>query len=170
MVDICSQGPCEEWEEDEHAGRSRGRSGVGLDFLVDLFKDEISVLDRPSIMASLDHLESLVAFYQTEQMWILQAKAILDLESVTPQVILPKQEEPVYNFHPSKPLWARRRNTAKLRLANLSSQNRPGRRARSAENMLRLFSNLVDSRIESCQRVAHMLVAADRRRRSLSNK
>lgn len=145
----------------------------------------ISNASSSSSTATMNHLESLVSFYQTEQMWILHAQASLSLASVTPQVV-PKTEDvdpsldalcappdspsmrspslPPSPSTLSKPLWARRRTVAKLRLANLSTQ-RPGRRTRSGgETLLHQFSSLVDSRIESCQRVAHLIAAAERRR------
>ncbi|KZS97765.1 hypothetical protein SISNIDRAFT_481656 [Sistotremastrum niveocremeum HHB9708] len=147
----------------------------------------VSAASAPSSSATMNHLESLVSFYQTEQMWILHAQASLTLASVTPLVV-PKTEDtdtsldalrapvestsmPAPPLPPSpstlsKPLWARRRTNAKLRLANLSTQSqRPGRRTRSdGETLLHQFSSLVDSRIESCQRVAHLIAAAERRR------
>ena len=145
-----------------------------------MFNNSSSQLD------SIQQLETILNFYKTEQLWILHAKAAQVLKDVSQEIIpVTKQEieevdlnsltssssesssdPPEPSPNPSintttpngnKPLWQRRRHTTKLKLANLSTQ-RPSRRIRSGETLLHLYGSLIDSRIESCQRMAHMIM------------
>ncbi|KAF7790849.1 hypothetical protein EIP86_001806 [Pleurotus ostreatoroseus] len=65
--------------------------------------------------------------------------------------------------------WVRRKNQMRLRLDGISSHHarRPARprtpRAEPATRLLEMFAELVDARMESCQRISRLVEAAERK-------
>ncbi|KAI0650688.1 hypothetical protein C8Q79DRAFT_902520 [Trametes meyenii] len=68
---------------------------------------------------------------------------------------------------PRSPLWARRKNMMRLKLDGISIHQRKRRPSRApptepATRLLEMFSELMDARMESCQRVQRLVRSANR--------
>ncbi len=103
--------------------------------------------------STIDLLNSLIDFYEEGQLWIDEVRADLvtssnvgDMDAVSEQNGRESHEQAASSR------WVHRKNGFNLRLESLSSK--PDTRK---ENILELFGQLIETRLESCQRVNELL-------------
>jgi hypothetical protein len=142
----------------------------------------------PSTIALLD---SLTEFYQKESAWVYRARAALELAAYqTPIAGLSKNEPlptpppsatqtseeglpttPAVKTEPTSPVpastsgtrWLERKKNFKLHLEGISTTNkRPVQRREASERLLVMFQNMLETRVESCQRVNQLVRNANR--------
>ncbi|SJL01791.1 uncharacterized protein ARMOST_05114 [Armillaria ostoyae] len=115
----------------------------------------------PVLRSPLTNLDSLVSFYQQERMWIRRTRAELQdsddddegpspRPSPTPSPELPSPKSP----HSSR--WIRRKKDLKLKLAALP------RRPTHSLRVLDMYESIMQSRMESCQRINRLIRNANR--------
>ena len=139
------------------------------------------------LKSTIHLLDSLVAFYQHERMWVYRTRAMLDEAFPNPSVLDPTTQSISASSSPpasndetptNEPLashqtrWTRRKKGFKLRLNGI----RP-RRVISAipvdqvpqpeylhprEQLLEMFEKMMESRMESCQRINKLVRDANR--------
>ncbi|KAF9057688.1 hypothetical protein BJ165DRAFT_1422475 [Panaeolus papilionaceus] len=152
------------------------------------------------LKSTINLLDSLVAFYQHERMWVYRTRAMLEEAFPSPEFMQPTkpsgQEQSIMGHHngdqhlhvqemlleassmnnsqPPATRWMRRKKGFKLRLDGL----RTGRRVittqspeeqeqqhdqiQSREQILEMFEKMMESRMESCQRVNKLVREANR--------
>ncbi|KAF8351339.1 hypothetical protein F5887DRAFT_937019 [Amanita rubescens] len=91
-----------------------------------------------SLHSTIDLLNSLIDYYEEGQLWVDEVRANLVTSSNV-------SEQNGRESHESR--WVHRKNGFNLRLESLSSK--PDTRK---ENILELFGQLIETRLESCQR------------------
>lgn len=132
-------------------------------------------------------LNSLIDSYQRRRMWVCQFRANLESgPSEAPQTLSPaSSEDSVYlpddtslrskaNDTNTNSRWTRRKRGFKLRLEGLSSKpkritlthqsDQPGdsRSPPSREDILSMYEKMMESRMESCQRINKLIHSANR--------
>lgn len=143
------------------------------------------------LKSTINLLDSLVAFYQHERMWVYRTRAVLEDAFPTPPIIdgtstysdpeiaaaMVEQEYDDYN--PSGPSqgreqtrWSRRKKGFKLRIDGIRNRRviatQPGgqpqqpARPSSREQILEMFEKMMEARMESCQRVNRLVREANR--------
>lgn len=147
-----------------------------------------------SYKSTINLLDSLVAFYQQERMWVYRTRASLELafhdapastnepadtSPPTPASVPPAEEgESAVKAEPGTPppmspaqqtqqnRWLRRKRGFKLKLDGIPSRNRQGRPKselpQSGVQILEMFEDMMESRMESCQRVNKLVRNANR--------
>ena len=141
------------------------------------------------LKSTIHLLDSLVAFYQHERMWVYRTRAMLEEAFPTPSVMDPTTQSipassspPARNDEapPNEPLpshqtrWTRRKKGFKLRLNGIRLKPKrvisaiPADRVRQAkylhprEQLLEMFEKMMESRMESCQRINKLVMDANR--------
>lgn len=137
----------------------------------------------PNALPADDHplvlqLNSLIDSYQRRRMWVCQFRA--DLESAGPselaQTPSPASSEDSLHFpddaKSSNSRWTRRKRGFKLRLDGLPSKpkritlthDQPGdsQSPPSREDILSMYEKMMESRMESCQRINRLIHSANR--------
>lgn len=142
------------------------------------------------LKSTIHLLDSLVTFYQHERMWVYRTRAMLEEAFPTPSVIDPTTQSidsipestsfPARNDEapPNEPLpshqtrWTRRKKGFKLRLNGIRPKRVisaiPSDRVRQAdylhprEQLLEMFEKMMESRMESCQRINKLVRDANR--------
>ncbi|KAK2466312.1 hypothetical protein APHAL10511_001954 [Amanita phalloides] len=109
----------------------------------------------PSLHASIALLDSLLNFYREEQMWVDRTRADLVTHMGNmPPIDISSEQSGRESYERSKSRWAHRKNEFKLRLEDLS-----GKDIRRSV-MLDLFEELLEVRLESCERVNELVQQA----------
>jgi hypothetical protein len=151
---------------------------------------------NPDLATTANLLDSLVAFYQQERLWVYRTRAALELasyqaplsktdgskntEPLTPPPsatpvpptdgggegvvkLSPVKSEPTSPESPST-RWDSRKKMFKLKLEGISTtMRRPAQKQREApHHILTLFGNIMEARMESCQRVNNLIKSANR--------
>lgn len=139
------------------------------------------------LKSTIHLLDSLVAFYQHERMWVYRTRAILEEAFPNPSVIDPttqsipasssppakKDEAPINELLPSRQTrWTRRKKGFKLRLNGIRpkrvvsaipvDQIRKLEYLHPREQLLEMFEKMLESRMESCQRMNKLVRDANR--------
>lgn len=148
------------------------------------------------LVCTTNLLDSLVAFYQQEKLWVYRTRAALELASYQSPLAncdSSKNKEPltppptatpgspaggkgngaVESSHaksePASPespstRWGSRKKTFKLKLEGISTTTRrPAQKQREIPHrILTLFENIMEARMESCQRVNKLIKSANR--------
>jgi len=131
--------------------------------------------------SSINVLDSLLGFYQQEQMWVYRTRASLELAfsqgpdeasgsdplpstSEELNVTLVKTESPV-----SPPIsstrWFRRKKKYNLKLEGIGLRGRrkpPSKGHQNRVQILEMFESMVEARMESCQRINKLVRNASR--------
>ena len=138
-----------------------------------------------ALLSTVDLLDSLVAFYQHEQMWVYRTSASLQ------QAFIPPTNEP-FNFtqqaYPNElsvdsrkygdldpgsssntqpTPWMRRKQEFNLRLEGIRLKRTVDtqlvtRKQQPREQILGMFEKMMEARMESCQRVRRLVQDASR--------
>jgi hypothetical protein len=139
------------------------------------------------LKSTINILDSLVAFYQHERMWVYRTRAILEealpnpsIMDTTTQSISASSSLPIGNDEApiNEPLashqtrWMRRKKGFKLRLDGIRpkrvisaipvNQVRRPEYLHPREQLLEMFEKLMESRMESCQRINKLVRDANR--------
>jgi len=109
-----------------------------------------------SLHSTIDLLNSLIDYYEEGQLWVDEVRANLVTSSNVGDVDTVSEQN---GREPHESRWVHRKNGFNLRLESLSSK--PDTRK---ENILELFGQLIETRLESCQRVNELLHQAVRNR------
>jgi hypothetical protein len=168
--------------------------------------DDISLLSPPStpppssrpIDSAISLVDSLLAFYHQERMWVYRTRASLELvleaapSGASDSTLISTSEStatveekkgslsivvhphdnigavPIYPINSPTTLWMRRKKSFKLKLEGISMRSRKRRTITGQEaphtpgvQMLELFENMMEARMESCERVSRMLREAN---------
>jgi len=146
--------------------------------------DEIT--EKP-LKSTINLLDSLVAFYQHERMWVYRTRAMLQEAFPNPSVMDPSTQSlsassspPMGDdeFFTNEPLashqtrWMRRKKGFKLRLDGIRpkrvisvipvDQVRQAEYLHPREQLLEMFEKMMESRMESCQRITKLVRDANR--------
>ena len=139
------------------------------------------------LKSTIHLLDSLVAFYQNERMWVYRTRAKLEEAFPDPSVMDPttqsvpgssspparKDETPINETLPSRQTrWTRRKKGFKLRLNGIRpkrvvsaipvDQDRKPEYLHPREQLLEMFEKVMESRMESCQRINKLVRDANR--------
>ena len=139
------------------------------------------------LKSTIHLLDSLVAFYQHERMWVYRTRAMLEEAFPNPSVLDPTTQSisassspPASNDEapPNEPLpsrqtrWTRRKKGFKLRLNGIRpkrvisaipvDQVREPEYLHPREQLLEMFEKMMESRMESCQRINKLVRDANR--------
>lgn len=168
--------------------------------------DDVSLPTPPStpppssrpIDSAISLVDSLLAFYHQERMWVYRTRASLELvleaapsgasdttliatsestatvekkEDSLNIVVHPRDNigmEAIYPTNSPTTLWMRRKKSFKLKLEGISMRGRKRQTITGQEaphtpgvQMLELFENMMEARMESCERVSRMLREAN---------
>jgi hypothetical protein len=114
----------------------------------------------------IDRLESLVAFYQQEMLWVYRTRAALETDTTTPlSTIVGDEEEKdddeeITSTPPPATRWSVRKQSFNLRLDGISSRVKsPGED--KIPHVLNLFESMMEARMESCLRVNRLVKRAN---------
>ena len=144
--------------------------------------DEIT--ENP-LKSTINLLDSLVAFYQHERMWVYRTRAMLEEAFPNPSVMDPTTQSisassspPTGNDEIPTPepshqtRWTRRKKGFKLRLDGIRpkrvisaipvDQVRRPEYIHPREQLLEMFEKMMESRMESCQRINRLVRDANR--------
>ncbi|KAF8165221.1 hypothetical protein B0H34DRAFT_229081 [Crassisporium funariophilum] len=141
------------------------------------------------LKSTINLLDSLVAFYQHERMWVYRTRAMLEEAFPNPPIMTspnqssssqstPSLADSRYN-DPNEPSpshqstrWMRRKKGFKLRLdgirakrvisAQPMSEGLQHEQLQPREQILEMFEKMMESRMESCQRVTKLVRDANR--------
>lgn len=102
--------------------------------------------------STIDLLNSLIDFYEEEQLWVDEVRADLVTSSNMGDMDTVSEQNGRESRERAASRWVHRKNGFNLRLESLSSK--PDARK---ENILELFGQLIETRLESCQRVNELL-------------
>ena len=138
------------------------------------------------LKSTIHLLDSLVAFYQHERMWVYRTRAMLEEAFPNPTVMDPttqstlasssppakKDEAPINEpFTSRQTRWTSRKKGFKLRLNGIRPKRVvsavPDDQARKLylrprEQLLEMFEKMMESRMESCQRINKLVRDANR--------
>lgn len=138
------------------------------------------------LRSTIHLLDSLVAFYQHERMWVYRTRAMLEEAFPDPSVMDPtiqpvpasssppaSNEAPTNESLPShQTRWTRRKKGFKLRLNGIRpkrvisaipvDQVRQVEYLHPREQLLEMFEKMMESRMESCQRINKLVRDANR--------
>ena len=141
-----------------------------------------------TLKSTIHLLDSLVAFYQQERMWVYRTRAILEEAFPNPSIINPtiqsilassppakNDETPINDLEPlpsRQTRWTRRKKGFKLRLNGIRPKRivsaipvdrvqRP-EYLNPREQLLEMFEKMMESRMESCQRINKLVRDANR--------
>lgn len=141
------------------------------------------------LKSTIHLLDSLVAFYQHERMWVYRTRAMLEEAFPNPSVMDPTTQSVPASPSPSarndevppnEPLpshqtrWMRRKKGFKLRLDGIKfrpkrvisaipvDQIRQPEYLHPREQLLEMFEKMMESRMESCQRINKLVRDANR--------
>jgi hypothetical protein len=139
------------------------------------------------LKSTIHLLDSLVAFYQHERMWVYRTRAILEETFPNPSVMGINQSIPTSSSPPAKkdeapindPLlsrqtrWtSRKKGFSKLRLNGIRPKRvvsaiavdevRQREYLHPREQLLEMFEKMMESRMESCQRINKLVRDANR--------
>jgi hypothetical protein len=138
------------------------------------------------LKSTIHLLDSLVAFYQHERMWVYRTRAMLEEAFPNPTVITQSISNPASSSPPAKndeapinePLpsrqtrWTRRKKGFKLKLNGIRpkrvvpaipvDQVRQLEYLHPREQLLEMFEKMMESRMESCQRINKLVRDANR--------
>jgi hypothetical protein len=145
---------------------------------------------QPISPSTITLLDSLTAFYQQESAWVYRTRAALELAKYQTPVSGLSKNEPLPTPPPSatqtseglpttpamkrertSPVpaptsgtrWLERKKNFKLQLEGISTTNkRPVQRREASERLLVMFQNMLETRVESCQRVNQLVRNANR--------
>jgi hypothetical protein len=165
-------------------------------------RDDVSLTTPPStpppssrpIDSAISLVDSLLAFYHQERMWVYRTRASLELvleaapsgasdstlvstsestatveekEGSLSIIVHPRDNTGMDLMYPANSpttLWTRRKKSFKLKLEGISMRGRKRRTTAGQEapqtpgvQMLELFENMMEARMESCERVSRML-------------
>lgn len=134
-----------------------------------------TVPDEDRLKSAINVLDSLIAFYQHERMWVYRTRAILqeafpNTDSTTQSPSLPPIEAPINEpLTSNQTRWMRRKKGFKLRLdgirprrvISVDQSRQPGYLHRR-EQLLEIFEKMMESRVESCQRISKLIRDANR--------
>ena len=145
------------------------------------------IIEDP-LKSSINLLDSLVAFYQHERMWVYRTRAMLEeafpnpsvgmdptIQSISASSSPPmgNDEAPTNEPPPShQTRWSRRKKGFKLRLDGIRpkrvvsaipvDQNSQPEYIHPREQLLEMFEKMMESRMESCQRINKLIRDANR--------
>jgi hypothetical protein len=142
-------------------------------------------LEHDPFRSTTNVLDSLVGFYQQEQMWVYRTRASLELAftqgpTTTDEAVIAESDpmasvsednmsavkaEPSVSPPISSTLWLRRKKKYNLRLEGIAPRGRrkqPGKGHQSRVRILEMFENLMEARMESCQRINKLVKNANR--------
>jgi hypothetical protein len=135
------------------------------------------------LKSTIHLLDSLVAFYQHERMWVYRTRAMLEEAFPNPSVMDPTVTTQSIPASPSPPAphneplpshqtrWMRRKKDFKLRLNGIRfrpkraipvDQIRQPEYLHPREQLLETFEKMMESRMESCQRINKLVRDANR--------
>lgn len=150
--------------------------------------------------STINLLDSLVAFYQQERMWVYRTQAVLDDAFSTPSTMeSPNTINIMYSDHhlsslsskakmglsyernndprgnpqdPQASRWARRKKGFKLRIDDIRAkrivntqpvgETQHHDKLRPRKQILEMFDKMMETRLESCQRVNKLIREANR--------
>ena len=122
------------------------------------------------LVSTIGLLDSLTAFYQHERMWVYRTRAMLEqaLEDTSDTAsTFDEQSDPAGGSPRQDSRWMRRKQSFNLRLngirARRGTQNAVVDQA-EREQLLSMFEKMMESRMESCQRVNRLVREAQRAR------
>jgi len=141
--------------------------------------DEIN--ENP-LKSTINLLDSLVAFYQQERMWVYRTRAMLQEAFPNPSsadpttqsiaASSPRDEQAPSREPPHQTRWTRRKKGFKLRLDGIRpkrvisaipvDQVRQPEYLHPREQLLEMFEKMMESRMESCQRINKLVREANR--------
>lgn len=141
--------------------------------------DEIN--ENP-LKSTINLLDSLVAFYQQERMWVYRTRAMLQEAFPNPSTVdpttqsipasSPRDEQAPSSEPPHQTRWTRRKKGYKLRLDGIRpkrvisaipvDQVRQPEYLHPREQLLEMFEKMMESRMESCQRINKLVREANR--------
>ena len=139
------------------------------------------------LKSTIHLLDSLVTFYQHERMWVYRTRAMLEEAFPNPTVMDPttqsnlasssppakNDEAPINEPLPSRQTrWTRRKKGFKLRLNGIRpkrvvsaipvDQVRQLEHLHPRDQLLEMFEKMMESRMESCQRINKLVRDANR--------
>jgi hypothetical protein len=140
------------------------------------------------LKSTIHLLDSLVAFYQHERMWVYRTRAMLEEAFPNPSSVMDpttqsipasslpparNDEAPTNEPFPShQTRWTRRKKDFKLRLNGIRpkrvisaipvNQVRQPEYLHPREQLLEMFEKMMESRMESCQRINKLVRDANR--------
>ena len=143
------------------------------------------------LKSTIHLLDSLVAFYQHERMWVYRTRAMLEEAFPNPSVMEPttqsipassslpvRNDDAPINEPQNEPLpsrqtrWTRRKKVFKLKLNGIRpkrvvsaipvDQVRKPEYLHPQEQVLEMFEKMLESRMESCQRINKLVRDANR--------
>ena len=136
------------------------------------------------LKSTIHLLDSLVAFYQHERMWVYHTRAKLEEAFPNPSIMDPStiQSIPASSSPPARndetlpnetvpshqSRWTRRKKGFKLRLNGIRFRPRrvisaiPVDHAHPREQLLEMFEKMMETRMESCQRINKLVRDANR--------
>lgn len=129
---------------------------------------------KNTLLSTVNVLDSLVAFYQHKRMWVYQSSAALQQAFSLPQSNSSSVDNRTCqdNTSPHKQYptrWTSRKQEFKLRLEGIRSQRiinthpiPQSEQLKSREQILSMFENMMETRMESCQRVRRLVQDASR--------
>ena len=124
------------------------------------------------LKSTINLLDSLIAYYQHERMWVYRTRATLEEAFPNPSIMDPttqsspspptgNDEVPINEPHQTR--WTRRKKEFKLRLDGIrpkrmifavpADQVQQPEYLHPREQLLDLFEKMMESRMESCQRI-----------------
>ncbi|KAF8812569.1 hypothetical protein BYT27DRAFT_7160160 [Phlegmacium glaucopus] len=144
------------------------------------------IIENP-LKSTINLLDSLVAFYQHERMWVYRTRAMLEEAIPNPSIMDPATQSLSassslsvgdYEVPTNEPLtshqtrWTRRKKGFKLRLDGIRpkrvvcaipvDQVRQPEYLHPREQLLDMFEKMMESRMESCQRITKLVRDANR--------
>jgi len=133
------------------------------------------------LKSTIHLLDSLVAFYQHERMWVYRTRAMLEEAFPNPSVMDPTSQSIPASPSPSarndevppshQTRWMHRKKGFKLRLDGIRfrpkraipvDQIRQPEYLHPREQLLETFEKMMESRMESCQRINKLVRDANR--------
>ncbi|KDR83611.1 hypothetical protein GALMADRAFT_235891, partial [Galerina marginata CBS 339.88] len=140
------------------------------------------------LKSTVNLLDSLVAFYQHERMWVYRTRAMLEDAFTTPPIMDGNNEShsdpdnltvmdeghnnPSSSSHKQSTSWTRRKKGFKLRIDGIRSRRvistqpvGPSQQPADLpprEQILEMFEKMMEARMESCQRVNKLVREANR--------